>query len=833
MLFICIIKDIFKLNKIMIRKKYLFSIIVVCLWLSNNLIAQPQNQKSNIIKGKVEDSETSQPMSYTTVALYNAKDGSLVTGTVTDDLGIFKLESQAGEYYLTIEFISYKTETIGDLNITNDQPVVDLGVIQLTPSSVALAEVEVRAERSTMQFNLDKKVFNVGKDLANQGGSASDILDNVPSVTVDVEGNVSLRGQGNVRILVDGKPSSLVGSDGSGLRNIPANMIDKVEVVTNPSARYDAEGMTGIINIILKKEKKKGINGSFDFNVGYPNLYGTAINLNYRRDKLNFFVNYGVRYQQGPGRGGLYQELYQGDSTFITELDRSHIRGGWSNNIRTGIDFFATDKITLTGALSYRTGVDNNVTTLLYRDYWNTTSDSDLIGHSERIDEEVEDESKLEYSINFIKKFDKKEQLWTADIQYSQSGELESSNITETFFNSNNNPTGDILNQRSNNNENFTNFLAQTDYKHPFKEDGMFEIGMRLNLRNVSNDVKVEELSGSDWTTLTNFSNDLQYIENIYAAYSTIGDKFGKFSYQFGLRYEYSDIETYLVETQERNPRRYGNLFPSAFLNYEFSEKDAVQVSYSRRIRRPGFWELNPFFSYSDARNFFAGNPNVNPEFTHSFEVGYLKYFEKGSLSSSVYYRHTDGVIFRIREVDSTGFSVTLPQNIGFDDSYGLEVNFSYNPTKWWRLTGDANFFRSITDGTSYDETLYGDTYTWFGRLTSRMTVAKQVDVQVRGNYRAPRVTVQGSQKAIYHLDIAASKEVFKKKGTLTFSVNDVFNSRARNYIVDETNFYTEGFFQWRVRQFTLAMNYRLNQDNRRGGRPNRGGDFEGGGGEF
>ena len=817
----------------MIRKKYLFSIIVACLWLSNSLIAQPQNLNSNIIKGKVEDSETSQPMSYTTVALYNAKDGSLITGTVTDDLGIFKLECQAGEYYLTIEFISYKTETIGDLNITKSQPVTDLGVIQLKPSSVALAEVEVRAERSTMQFNLDKKVFNVGKDLANQGGSASDILDNVPSVTVDVEGNVSLRGQGNVRILVDGKPSSLVGSDGSGLRNIPANMIDRVEVVTNPSARYDAEGMTGIINIVLKKEKKKGVNGSFDFNVGYPNLYGTAINLNYRRNKLNFFVNYGVRYQQGPGRGGLYQELYQGDSTFITELDRSHIRGGWSNNIRTGIDFYATDKITLTGALSYRTGVDNNVTTLLYRDYWNTTSDSDLIGHSERIDEEVEDESKLEYSINFIKKFDKKEQLWTADIQYSQSGELESSNITETFFNSNNNPTGNILNQRSNNNENFTNFLAQTDYKHPFREDGMFEIGMRLNLRNVSNDVKVEELRGSDWTTLTNFSNDLQYIENIYAAYSTIGDKFGKFSYQVGLRYEYSDIETYLVETQERNPRRYGNLFPSAFLNYEFSEKDAVQVSYSRRIRRPGFWELNPFFSYSDARNFFAGNPNVNPEFTHSFEVGYLKYFEKGSLSSSVYYRHTDGVIFRIREVDSTGFSVTLPQNIGFDDSYGLEVNFSYNPAKWWRLTGDANFFRSITDGTSYDETLYGDTYTWFGRLTSRMTIAKQVDVQVRGNYRAPRVTVQGSQRAIYHLDIAASKEIFKKKGTLTFSVNDVFNSRARNYIVDEANFYTEGFFQWRVRQFTLAMNYRLNQDNRRGGRPNRGGGFEGGGGEF
>ncbi len=815
----------------MINTKYFFSFITMCLWCVNIAIAQPQETNAkNIIKGKIEDSETKQPMSYTTVALYNAIDSSLVTGTVTDDLGIFKIDITPGNYYLTIEFISYTKKTIGDIIVKKNEPILDLGLIQLTPSSVALAEVEVRAERSTMQFNLDKKVFNVGKDLANQGGSASDILDNVPSVTVDVEGNVSLRGQGNVRILVDGKPSSLIGSDGSGLRNIPANMIDKVEVVTNPSARYDAEGMTGIINIVLKKEKKKGVNGSFDFNVGYPDLYGAAINLNYRRDKVNFFVNYGVRYQKGPGRGGLYQELYQGDSTFITDMDRNHVRGGWSNNIRTGIDFFATDKITLTGALAYRVGIDKNVTTLTYRDYWNLASMENYIGYSERIDDEIEDESKLEYSINFKKKFDKKEQLWTADIQYSQSGEVERSDITETFYNSDNQATGNILNQRSNNDENFTNFLIQTDYKHPFKEDGMFETGIRLNLRNVSNDVMVETLDNNEWTTLTNFSNDLEYTENIYAAYATVGDKFGKFSYQFGLRYEYSDIETFLVETQERNPRLYGNLFPSAFLNYEFTEKDAVQVSYSRRIRRPGFWELNPFFSFSDARNFFAGNPDVNPEFTHSLEAGYLKYFEKGSVSSSVYYRYTEGVIFRVRNVDSTGFSVTLPQNIGIDNSYGLEVNFSYNPYKWWRLNGDANFFRSITDGTSYDESLYGDTYTWFGRLTSRMTIAKQVDVQIRGNYRAPRITVQGSQRAIYHLDIAASKDVFKKKGTLTFSVNDVFNTRARNYIVDESNFYTEGFFQWRVRQFTLALNYRLNQNKRRGGgRPN-GGNFEDGG---
>ena len=353
-------------------------------------------------------------------------------------------------------------------------------------------------------------------------------------------------------------------------------------------------------------------------------------------------------------------------------------------------------------------------------------------------------------------------------------------------------------------------------------------MGLRFNLRNVENNVLIEEFVNNEWKNLDNLSNNLRYQENIYAAYGILGDDFGKFSYQFGLRYEYSDIETYLLP-DNRNPRKYGNLFPSAVLNYKLNEKNAFQLSYSRRIRRPGFWELNPFYSFSDARNFFAGNPDVNPEFTDAFEVGYLKYFEKGSLSSSIYYRHTEDVIFRIRDVDSTGFGITLPQNIGIDDAYGLEMNFSYNPFKWWRINGDANFYRSITDGTTYQENLYSDTYTWFGRLTSRTTIMKTIDVQIRGNYRAPRQTPQGSQKAIYHFDFGASKDVFKKKGTLTLSVSDIFNSRRRNYIAIGDNFYTEGDFQWRQRQFTLALNYRLNQEKRRGGGRRSGNDFGGG----
>lgn len=793
----------------------------------NQLPAQPQQAKTTIIiKGKVEEETSKQPMPYTTIALYNAVDSSLVTGSVTNDLGVFTIETRPGKYYITIEFISYEKKIIGDIEVKKTSPMLDLGTIALSVSSVALNEVEVRAERSTMEFNLDKKVFNVGKDLANQGGNASDILDNVPSVTVDVEGNVSLRGQGNVRILVDGKPSSLVGSDGSGLRNIPATMIDKIEVVTNPSARYDAEGMTGIINIILKKEKKKGVNGSFDFNVGYPTRLGTAINLNYRRNKMNFFVNYGVNYNKRPGRSGLYLEIYRGDTTRISDVERTYLRGGWSNNIRTGMDFFATDKITLTGALSYRTGLENNETTLEYQDYLNTTEN--LVGYSNRFNDEIEDESRLEYSINFKKKFDKKDQLWTADIQFSKSEEVEDSDISETFYDSNGQTIGGILKQRSRNDEKFRNILFQTDYNYPFKEKGKIEVGLRLNLRNVDNDILIEEYENFNWVNLTNLSNTIEYSENIYAAYVMLGDKFGKFSYQTGLRYEYSDIETYLLQTQERNPRTYGNFFPSAVLNYEFSEKSAVQASYSHRIRRPRFRELNPFYSYSDARNLYSGNPDINPQFTHAFEVSYLRFFEKGSLSSAIYYRHTNDVVTRLRTVLDDDVSLILPLNIGVDDSYGLEFNFSYNPFNWWRLNGDANFFRSITDGTTYDENLYSDTYTWFGRITSRMTINKNIDLQIRGNYRAPRKNPQDSNKAMYHIDIAANRDIFKKKGTITLGVSDVFNTRKWRFVTVGDNFYNEGDFQWRTRQVTLSLNYRLNQDKRRGGRgqgnPNGGG---------
>ncbi len=790
--------------------------------------------KKGLVQGIVLDSNTEEPLSYATVTLYNATDSTLADGAVTDDAGIFKIEASIGEYYAEIGFIGFQTQFIPDINITKSKLNYDLGTLGLSSDAATLDEIEVRAERSTMQMSLDKRVFNVGKDLANIGGNATQVLDNVPSVTVDVEGNVSLRGSGGVRILVNGRPSSLIGNgDTNGLRNIPANLIESIEVITNPSARYEAEGMAGIINIILKKDARIGINGSFDLNVGYPDNYGISANMNYRKNKLNFFANYGLNYRQSPGNGANFQEFQRDDTLFISDQERIRERSGWNNSIRTGADYYFNEKSVLTTAFTYRIGKDDNFSEIEYRDYISSRDPENLMGITTRRDDELEDETNLEYSLTYRKEFDRKGQEFTADIRFQDNIEEESSSIREQFFTPEFTPTNEAdLRQRSNNAEGEQELIIQLDYVHPISEEGKMEFGYRTSIRNIDNDFSVEEIENGEWTTLPNFSNEFAYDERVYAAYAIIGEKWGDFSAQGGLRAEYSDIITELVTTKERNARDYFNLFPSVFLGYDLPNDNAVQVSYSRRINRPRFWYLNPFFSFSDARNFRGGNPNLDPEFTDSYEITHIKYWDKATLTSSFYYRQTDGVIDRIRRVNDDGTTISRPENLLTENSFGADLTFNISPYKWWDLNGNANFFRSITDGGNLGPDFQADTYTWFGRLTSKMRLFEDFDTQLRVNYRAPRRTTQGSTKSYTFVDLAISKDVLQDKGTLTLSVQDLFNSRLYRYTTEAPGFFAESEWRWRARQVILSFNYRLNQKKQRG-RGGRGGGDYGGGGDF
>ncbi len=782
------------------------------------------DNKDVLIKGRIVDQESQEPLEFAAVSLFSQSDSSLITGVTTDLNGQFELKaSLASPFYVEINYLSFENKTLSNLSIANGQRVLDLGIISLSENSQVLDEVEVVAEKSSMQLQLDKRVFNVGKDLANLGGSAVDVLENVPSVTVDVEGNVSLRGSENVRLLIDGKPSGLTGPN--ALRQLQGDMIESIEVITNPSARYDAEGEAGIINIKLKKGSKKGVNGSFGLTTGTPDNHGLSYSVNFRRNKLNLFSTFGLRYRKNPG-GGYNNQRFLNDAGewigFNTNQDTR--RGGLSGNFQFGANWFINPKTTLTTSFLYRKSNEDNDSFVEYQDL-------DVLGNitalTTRTNDEQERELDLEGTISFERIFSSKNHKLNVDFKVFQNEET----ATGSYVEQGPLNVAPIL-QRSDNLESNYNYLIQADYIQPIGQNGAkFETGTRITLRSITNDFLSEEQDEQgDWITIPSFDDQLKFQENIYAAYAIFAKESDKFSYQLGLRAEYSDMITELVRSNTVNDRNFLNLFPSINLSYSIHDEDQLQMSYSRRISRPRFRHLLPFFNLNDSRNQFSGNPNLNPEFTNSFELGYLKYWEKGSLLSSVYYRHRTGVVERITTINENGTTIRFPVNLSTQNAYGLEFSLSQDITKSWSLTANWNFYRALTEG-EYEGVIFeADAVTWSSRFMTKLKLFKSLDFQTSFNYRAPRNTPQGRSLAVYNLDMGFSQDILKDKGTLSLSIRDLFNTRVRRSIIDLEDFYSESAFRWRNgRQITMTLTYRLNQKkSRRGGRGgNR--DFEGG----
>ena len=814
------------------------------------------------LTGKLVDVNSKKPLAYATVSVFSKKQDNLIDGGLTDDEGKFSLTIKPFPSYVVIEYISYEKVIIDPVTIDREKikagnRKINLGEIGMSQNATTLDEVEIRAEKSEAQFRLDKTIFNVGKDLANKGGTAEEVLDNVPSVSVDIDGNVSLRGNEGVRILIDGKPSGLAGAGNTnGLRNIPSNLIEQVEVITNPSARYEAEGMAGIINIILKKDKGHGFNGAFDLTGGYPTRLGAAANINYRKGKLNWFANYGLNYRENPGGGFNYSRREVGNQIEILDQQRTINRTGLSNNYRAGLDYFITDKSQITGSFLYSRSDEDNTGLNVYLDSLITDNSlPQFVERTERTDLEKEDEQNLEYSVNYRREFSNRNHSLNISGQFRDKGEVESSRLTDEFVNR---PT-EI--DTTNNDEGNKTWLFQADYVHPITKDKKWETGLRLSLRDISNDFEVLEVVNNALISIPELNNEFLYDENIMASYFIFGNKIDKISYQAGLRAEYTDIETQLVNLDVQDPnavRDYLDWFPSGHLGYSFNPANSMQVSYSRRVRRPRFWDLNPFFSFSDNRNFFGGNPTVNPEYTDSYEVGYIRFWEKATLSSSLFYRATTSRIQRILTVDqSNGNTITVPLNIGDTDDFGFDITVSYSGLSWFRLDGNVNLFqnRLTVNNDEADDVVYnyfktvrqfqGDqdsfdesysvelsetnNFTWNGRLTARFSFWDS-DLQIRTNYRGARETAQGSRDAVGSLDIGWSKDFLSAKNlTLTLSVRDLLNSRKRIYTTEIENFFRQGEFQWRSRSATMTASYRINQKKKRGRRGQENGGFEGG----
>ncbi len=800
--------------------KFLFSSLLFLLSFTSISQNRSNFMQKMELSGTVLDEITKQPLPYATISIFKAADSSLVDGGITNEEGEFKLALNRGIYKVDISFISYLKASKYQVNLTKGN--LNLGVILLKSDNKTLEEVEVVAERSQMEFKLDKKVFNVGSDATMKGANASDLLDNIPSVEVDVDGNVSLRGSQNVRILINGKPSGLVGSSTTdALRQMQGSMIERVEVITNPSSKYEAEGEAGIINIILKEEKRSGINGSIELRTGIPDNHGVSLNFNVRRKKFNGFVNYGLGFSDFDRGGKTEQDFFLTDTAYGTNIDRNYNRRGLSQNLQLGADIYLNDKNTLTVSGLYRFSDETNTGRLIYDDFNNNER---LINSSTRISEEVEEDQNQEISLNYKKTFEQKGRELTAVFQYNNGNETEDSDINELITKGFGLGTPELI-QFSNNKENQTNYLFQADYEQPLKKNQKIETGIRAALRTIDTDYRVSEEQNGNNVILNQFTNIFEYVEDVYAAYGIYSKQFEKLSYQLGMRVEHSEIQTNLKTTGENNRKSYTDFFPSAAFTYKLENEVSLQWSYSRRISRPRFWYLNPFFTFSDARNIRTGNPDLDPEYTNSFEVGYLKYWKKGSFYVGTYYKRSTQIIDRISFANDTGVTFSIPVNLATRNSYGIETNFSKDITKDIKANASVNVFVSNQRGDYRDENFDVDAFNWNTRFSVKYALDKLTDFQLTGMYRAPNNSAQGKVKSMTSINLAASRDILKKNGTITFSVQDILNTRRWRSITETENFYSESDFQWRPRQFQLTFSYRFNQKKQR----QRPGGYEGG----
>lgn len=785
-----------------------FSFITfLLLFPCTHIIAQDEATPDLSIHGVLVEA-SKQPVLFASVELHSSLDSSLVGGGVSDETGHFSVTAKPGKYFLKISYLGLNEKIVPNIGVDNQD--VNIGAVTLSADAKQLKELVVKGEKSQMELQLDKRVFNVGKDLTNVGSNASDILNNMPSVTVEVDGNVALRGSGNVRILIDGKQSGMVGMNpAEALRQIPGDLIESIEIITNPSSRYDAEGEVGILNIVMKKNIRYGLNGSFTGTAGYPSNFGGSFNINYRKRKVNLMASYGNIYRNGPGRGTSRQVYNSADTSFVYEQDNNRSRSGHSNSFMVGMDYFINNRNTLTGTLSYRKSQNTNDTRLEYRDFdFNNHLTKTVI----RTEREKEPRNNLEAALNYNKTFERKGQSLAFTAKYILSDETEASRFNE----STKGEQAGIV-RRSFNTEDEKNILFQLDYIQPFGANGKLETGLKSSIRLLDNDFSVHQQDQTgDWIILPDFDNRLAYDEKIHAGYVMASNQFGKFFIQAGLRGEYSDILTKLKKTELTNHRKYFNLFPSLHMSYKLQDAQTLQLSYSYRMSRPGFRDLLPFSNFSDSRVFRAGNPLLNPEYTHSFEAGHLLNMEKGTLLSSIYYRHRLGVVEHITSVDSTGFTRITPINLSTGDSYGFEFNLTYDPFAWWKWTANANIFRAINEGVYQDKVLSSDTYSWTSRVSSKITVFNNVDFQSSVNYRAPRKTTQGRDLAQYSIDPGLSRDILNGRGTVTASVRDLLNTRKQRRIVESEGYYSQSEFQWRARQFLVTFSYRLNRSKER-----------------
>ena len=765
------------------------------------------------VSGQLYEAESEEPVGFANVAVYNVVSGKLEAGTTSDIDGKFSIRNlPLGEYRLEVSFIGYDTEEMM-LELNKDEQTFSAGrVILRTGGATDLDEVVVTAERAVMELGLDRKSFNVEKSIAAAGGSAEDLLRQIPSVTVDLEGNVSLRGSGGVRFLINGRPSGLVGSDPSTfLKSLSATNIERIEVITNPGAAFDPEGTAGIINIVLKKKQDDGFNASVNLNAGTNNKFDGALDLNWRKGKFNTFAGLSGRYDERFFEGFRDQRGAIGDSTFSRKFTFDGDRVRKSTMLRLGTDYAISKRgtIGILGSYQLESGDNSN---LRLTEFFDSEGTLDRI--QQRIETEPSSETDFEVQANYNTTFKKEGRKFSAQVQYSQNDEEETEFYDEIVFSPAGSQLSDAL-QRAPNLEDQTRFLAEANYEQTVGKFKL-ETGWRTTIQQEVTDAKFEEDFGDGFVTDFNSSNLFQYNEDVHALYVTFGGKIDKFNFSTGLRAEQAYTTSDLIEpTGEVFENDYFKVYPSIFGGYEFDDNTSVQASYSRRIERPRSWALNPFVDRGDPFNLRSGNPFLLPELINSFEVNVQQRYSLGTFTGGLYFRQLNDIISRITRIQDGGVSLSTRDNLDRGRNYGIEIITTVKPTKKLELTVSGNGYRSEIIGNNADENIDQNGYLFSGNVQGSYELPWGIQSQFTYFYRSPGVRPQGRIEAIQSLDLGFRKSVMNDLGTLTLRVSDLFNQRAYEFLTETGGVTTQSRFQRESRIVYLGFQYSLRPQKR------------------
>lgn len=774
--------------------KYIISFLLVVCCLFHKGLAQSEF----IFRGIISDKAGDFPLEFATVKISDALTKEMIKGGNTDIDGKFELSTNRSDIVFEISFLGYQSKII--TNAYKGQVITDMGKIYLDENKTMLEEIVVQAEKSSTEFKLDKRVFNVGKDLSTTGASAMEVLNNVPSVNVSIEGQISLRGSRGVQILINGKPSVIANEGGKALGTITADMIEKIEVITNPSAKYEAEGTSGIINIVLKKEERKGMNGSVTFNTGWPQNHSVGLSINKRTENFNIFSQFGGGYRVQPSLNEAININKSNNTSIIS--DGKEFRNERFLNFVLGTDYYINkfNIITLSGNVAYEAEDQPSES-----NFNQLNAQNQSLAKWKRNEVTTAGNPKYQYELQYKKSFaDSKDHT----LIMSAIGNFFGKDQTSVFENT---VVSGVIpvpkNQTTATNFNEGRYTLSADYVKPYGDNWTVEGGAQYVLNDVGNDFEVRDEVNGSYVVNANLTNNFEFTQNVLGVYTTSAYEGKMWGLKLGLRAENTYLATRLENAATNaDPRYYTNWFPTLHTSYKLTPSMSVQGGYSKRIYRPRLWDLNPFFNIRNNFSIRAGNPNLQPEFTDSYEVGSIYIAEKGSINFGMFYRLTSEVIERIVTFENN-VSTELPFNLGRNRTAGLEINGKYTVSKKMDLAGDFNYNYFSRDGVLDAKDFDFSAGQYGGKLTSKIKLPYQIDFEVTGQYESKVKTVQSIISDNLYADFGLRKKMLKGRAVFSLSVRDVFASRIRESIADQSNFYVYNWGQ-RGRFISAGFSY-------------------------